>query len=62
MITFCCSACQKPLSVPEDLAGQKVLCPGCRQATAVPPPIAVAPPPDQTPTLLPPTACPPANR
>ena len=31
MITFACSACQKTLSIKEDLAGKKVKCPGCGQ-------------------------------
>jgi phage FluMu protein Com len=31
MLTFACSACQKMLSIKEDLAGKKVKCPGCGQ-------------------------------
>ena len=35
MIAISCSACQKKLSVKDDLAGKKVKCPGCGQVTTV---------------------------
>ena len=43
MIAFSCSACQKKLSVKDELAGKKGKCPGCGQPVAVPGP----PPPAQ---------------
>src|ERR1700722_5384214 len=36
MIAITCSACHKKLSAKENLAGQKVKCPGCGQMTVVP--------------------------
>ncbi len=36
MITFACPACQKKLSVKDELAGKKGKCPGCGQGVAVP--------------------------
>jgi serine/threonine protein kinase/formylglycine-generating enzyme required for sulfatase activity/lysophospholipase L1-like esterase len=36
MIAFRCAACQKPLSVPDQLAGKQVKCPGCGKVVAVP--------------------------
>ena len=39
MLTFTCTACQKKLSVKEELAGKKVKCPGCGAVMAVPAPV-----------------------
>jgi eukaryotic-like serine/threonine-protein kinase len=36
MLALSCSACHKKLSVAENLAGKKIKCPACGQATAVP--------------------------
>ena len=36
MITISCSACQKKLSVKEDLAGKKVKCPQCGAGLVIP--------------------------
>ncbi len=36
MIAFTCTACQKKLSVKDELAGKRVKCPGCQKPTAVP--------------------------
>jgi serine/threonine protein kinase len=36
MITLSCASCQKKLNVKDDLAGKKVRCPYCKQATDIP--------------------------
>ncbi len=42
MIKFNCSSCGKKIGVPEEYAGKRVRCPGCKQPTAVPVPEPVA--------------------
>ena len=55
MIAFSCSACQKKLSVKDELAGKKGKCLGCGQALTVPVGVAVlrssAEPPARPPPL-----------
>ncbi len=44
MITIVCSACQKKLSVKEELAGKKAKCPACGQVLAIPAQVAAGGP------------------
>jgi LSD1 subclass zinc finger protein len=38
-VSFPCPGCQRPLQVPDSLAGKKVRCPGCNVVTTVPAPV-----------------------
>jgi hypothetical protein len=53
MINFCCPACQKKLSVKDELAGKKGKCPGCGQMATIPAKVAVSHSNDQLQTLPP---------
>jgi WD40 repeat protein len=56
MIRFACPYCQKVLAAPEERAGARTTCPGCRQLVEVPQP--VAEPIQAVPTVLPASAVP----
>ena len=55
MIAITCSACQKKLSVKDNLAGKKVKCPGCGEVTAVPAAVAAHSSVNEEMRTLPPT-------
>jgi len=54
MVAFACASCQKKLSAKEDLAGQRIQCPGCGQSMLVPGPVdkPAAPEPEDTAGLI----------